>query len=112
MHVDYIGYGAPSFEGDDEYFNEIYFYVNEKHHIDINARPLSKSGAFSFTFEFFFKDKTHSFSISSTGESGGDKKEGGGEENKEGEDYEENQAMKQGKNIFLSFIKSLLIFTY
>ena len=112
MHVDYIGYGAPSFEGDDEYFNEIYFYVNEKHHIDINARPLSKSGAFSFTFEFYFKDKTHSFSISSTGESGGDKKEGGGEENKEGEDYEENQAMKQGKIPKFSRKQSILCDLY
>ena len=106
MHVDYIGYGTPKFEGDDEYFTEIFNYVNEKHYIDINARPLSTSGGFSFTFELYFKDKTHSFSVGSSGESG-DKKEGGsgegnkeggsGEGNKEGEDYEENQAMKLGR---------------
>ena len=133
MHVDYIGYGRPKFEGDDEYFNEIFNYVNEKNHIDINARPLSDSGSYSVTFELYFKDQTNSFNISGGGN--GEKKEGKGEEKQEGEegkkegnaeekkegnteekkegnteekkeeggedkkegDYEENEAMKQGK---------------
>ena len=136
MHVDYIGYGRPKFEGDDEFFKEIFNYVNDKNHIDINSKPLKDSGPYSITFEFYFKDKTHSFSLG-TG-SGGEgkkeegsgkaeekkeenkeenkeekkeenkeekkeenkeeKKEDGGEgEKKEDEDYEENEAMKQGK---------------
>ena len=116
MHVDYIGYGSPKFTGDDEYFNEVFAYVNEKHHIDINSRSLTDSPAYSITFELFFKDKTHSFSLGEgsakkegeedkkEGDGGekkeggdGEKKEGGGGEKKEDEDYEENDAMKQGR---------------
>ena len=115
MHVDFIPYGRPKFEGDDEFFNEIFNHVNDKNYIDINKKSLNESESYSFTFEFFFKDKTHSFTL---GSGGGDKKEGGeekkeggeekkegGEEKKEGgeekkeedEDYEENDAMKQGR---------------
>ena len=106
MHVDYIGYGSPKFGGDDEYFNEIFAYVNEKHHIDINSRSLTDSPAYSISFELIFKDKTHSFSLGEGAkkegegdkkEGGGEKKDGGGVEKKEDEDYEENDAMKQGR---------------
>jgi hypothetical protein len=109
MHIDYIGYGRPKFEGDEEFFNDIFNYVNDKNHIDINSKPLDESGPYSITFEFFFKDKTHSFSIG-TSSGGGEgkkeekkeeqkeeKKEEKNEEKKEDEDYEENEAMKQGK---------------
>ena len=98
MHVDYIGFGRPKFEGDIEFFNEIFDYVNDKNHIDINAKPLSDSGPYSIIFEFYFKDQEHSFNFSG-GEAGSGGKKEGGEEKKEGggEDYEENNAMKQGK---------------
>ena len=36
MHVDYIGYGRPKFEGEEEFFEEIFAYVNDKNFIDIN----------------------------------------------------------------------------
>jgi len=36
MVIEYIGYGLPKFEGDDEFFLEIYNYVNEKHNLEIN----------------------------------------------------------------------------
>ena len=100
MHVDYIAYGRPKFEGDAEFFNEIFNYVNEKNFIDVNSKPLSESGPYSITFEFYFKDKEHSFSLNVAGGSGGSeekKQSGGGEDKKEGEDYEENSAMKAGK---------------
>ena len=100
MHVDYIAYGRPKFEGDSEFFNEIFNYVNEKNFIDVNSKPLSESGPYSITFEFYFKDKEHSFSLNVAGGSGGSeekKQGGGGEDKKEGEDYEENSAMKAGK---------------
>ena len=122
MHVDYIGYGSPKFEGDDEFFNEIFAYVNEKHFIDINLRALIDSPAYSITFELFFKDKTHSFSIGggSKKEEKEDKKEGEGEQKKEGgegekkedEDYEENDAMKQGRIPKFSRKESILCKLY
>ena len=74
MHVDYIGFGRPKFEGDDEFFNEIFDYVNDKNFIDINSKPLSDSGPYSFTFEFYFKDQENSFTLSGgEGGSGGKK---------------------------------------
>ena len=130
MHVDYIGYGSPKFEGDDEFFNEIFAYVNEKHFIDINSKALIDSPAYSITFELFFKDKTHSFSIGggSKKEENEDKKEGEGEQKKEGEgdqkkeggegekkedeDYEENDAMKQGRIPKFSRKESILCKLY
>ena len=84
MHVDYIGFGAPKFEGDEEFFNEIFIHVNEKNYIDINTKALSDSASYSITFEFIFKDKTHSFSLGSSG-GDGEKKEGSQGEKKEGE---------------------------
>ena len=96
MHVDYIGYGRPKFEGDEEFFNEIFEYVNEKNHIDINQNPLSESGPYSFLFEFIYKNKTHSFSMGSPAEETNGN-EGGGNNDKELEDYEPNEYMKQGK---------------
>ena len=103
MHVDYIGYGRPKFEGDEEFFAEIFSYVNDKNYIEINEKPVVESGPYSFTFEFSCEDKTHSFSLGSSGGDGDggqkneEKKEEKKEEEKEDEDYEENAAMKAGK---------------
>ena len=96
MHVDYIGYGRPKFEGDDEFFNEIFEYVNEKNHIDINQNPLDESGPYTFVFEFTYKNKKHSFSMGDPAEKV-DENEGGGNNDQEPEDYEPNEYMKQGK---------------
>ena len=96
MHIDYIGYGRPKFEGDEEFFNEIFECVNEKNHIDINQNPLSESGPYTFAFEFKYKNKTHSFSMGTPAEKV-DGNEGGGNNDKDLEDYEPNEYMKQGK---------------
>ena len=99
MHVDYIGFGAPKFEGDEEFFNEIFIHVNEKNYIDINTKALSDSASYSITFEFIFKDKTHSFSLGSSG-GDGEKKEGGGQGGKkegEGEKKEGEGEQKEGE---------------
>ena len=83
MVVEYITYGNPKFEGDEEYFLEIYNYINEKNNFDINETPLKEDGSYSLTFELQFKDQTHTFKIGT----GGDDKE---EENKDEKKKEEN----------------------
>ena len=82
--VEYISYGNPKFEGDEEYFLEIYNYINEKNNLDINEAPLVEDGSYSLKFELSFKDQTHNFKIGT----GGDDKE---EENKEEEKKEEEK---------------------
>jgi hypothetical protein len=85
MHVDYIGYGRPKFEGEEEFFEEIFAYVNDKNFIDINEKPLVQSGSYSISFEFYYKDKTHSFTLGSSGsgDDGKQKEEGKQEEGKQ-----------------------------
>ena len=96
MHVDYIAYGRPKFEGDNEFFNEIFEYVNEKNHIDINQNPLGDSDTYTIVFEFTYKNKKHSFSIGTPAEKV-DGDENGGNDDNEPEYYDPNEYMKQGK---------------
>ena len=84
MAVEYITYGNPKFEGDEEYFLEIYNYLNEKNNFDINETPLVEDGSYSLKFELQFKDQTHTFKIGT----GGDDKD---EENKEENANEQNK---------------------
>jgi len=86
--VEYISYGNPKFEGDEEYFLEIYNYINEKNNLDINEAPLVEDGSYSLKFELSFKDQTHNFKIGT----GGDDKE---EENKEEEKKEEEKSKEK-----------------
>ena len=86
--VEYISYGNPKFEGDEEYFLEIYNYINEKNNLDINEAPLVEDGSYSLKFELSFKDQTHKFKIGT----GGDDKE---EENKEEEKKEEEKSKEK-----------------
>ena len=98
MHVDFIPYGRPFFEGEEEFFNDIFIYVNDKNHIDINSRPLSSEGPYSFTFELIYKDRKNSISLSCEGEEKKEeKKKQKDDYDDEDEDYEENAAMKNGK---------------
>ena len=86
--VEYISYGCPKFEGDEEYFLEIYNYINEKNNLEINEKPLVEDGSYSLKFELSFKDQTHTFKIGT----GGDDKE---EENKEEEKKEEEKPKEE-----------------
>ena len=100
MHVDFIPYGRPFFEGEEEFFNDIFIYVNDKNHIDVNSRPLSSEGPYSFTFELIYKDRKNSISLSCEGEEKKEEKKkqkDDYDDEDEDEDYEENAAMKNGK---------------
>ena len=90
MNVEYIGYGRPKFEGDEEFFSQIFNYVNEKNHFELNDKSFVEDGPYSLKFELVFKDKTHDFSIGSGGE---DK-----EEKKDEENPKENNEEKPPEN--------------
>ena len=90
MNVEYIGYGRPKFEGDEEFFSQIFNYVNEKNHFELNDKSFVEDGPYSLKFELVFKDKTHDFSIGSGGE---DK-----EEKKDEEKPQENNEEKPPEN--------------
>ena len=93
MNVEYITYGIPKFEEEEEkFFLDIYNYVNEKNHLDINEKPLVEDGTYSLKFEFYFKDQIHSFCLGSGGENAEEEKK---EDNPEEEKKEENPEEKK-----------------
>lgn len=104
MNVEYIGYGRPKFENDEEFFQQIFNHVNEKNHFDLNEKAFVEDGSYSLKFELTFKDKTHTFSIGSGGENNegkqdGEKKEENNEVEKNNEEKpkEENKDKKEEK---------------
>ena len=93
MNVEYITYGIPKFEEEEEkFFLDIYNYVNEKNHLDINEKPLVEDGTYSLKFEFYLKEQTHSFCLGSGGENAEEEKK---EDNPEEEKKEENPEEKK-----------------
>ncbi len=95
MNVEYITYGIPKFEEEEEkFFLDIYNYVNEKNNLDINEKPLVEDGSYSLKFEFYFKDQTHSFCLGSGGENAEEEKK---EENPEEEEKKEESTPQENK---------------
>ena len=41
MCIEFIGYGCPKFENEEEFFLQIFNYVNEKNHLDLNEKSLT-----------------------------------------------------------------------
>ena len=88
MTVEYIPYGCPKFEDEEEkFFLDIYNFVNERNNLDLNEKPLIEDGTYSLKFEFSFKDQNHSFCLGS-----------GGENKEEEEKKEENPEEKKEEN--------------
>ena len=85
MNIEYIGYGCPKFENDEEYFNEIYKYINEKNGLNINEKGLEDNGSYTLKFELIYKNKTYTFGGSE------EEQEEKKEENKENKNEEENK---------------------
>ena len=99
MNIEYITYGIPKFEEEEEkFFLDIYNYVNEKNNLDINEKPLVEDGSYSLKFEFYFKDQTHSFCLGSGGENAEEeKKEENPEEEKKEEEKKEESTPQENK---------------
>ena len=111
--IDFIPYGMPKFEGDDEFFNEVFDSVIKKTGITFNKTPLDMNGKYSLKIEMTHKKKKQEINIGSeepdTHEDDMDiQKEGAtkpqeeekpkeeeGDDEDENEDYEENEAMKK-----------------
>ena len=73
--VEYIGYGRPKFEGDDEYFDEIFNYVTEKNHLFVNKTPLDDGARSSLTIILTHKGKTQTIGNGTTPEEDAKEKE-------------------------------------
>ena len=56
-YIDYIPFGTPKFEGDDEYFSEIIKIVTEQNYLNINENALDENGRFSVIIRMHYEDK-------------------------------------------------------
>ena len=62
-HIDYIAYGRPKFEGDEEFFDEIFNYATTKNHLIINKTPLDEGARSSLTIILNHKEESKTISI-------------------------------------------------
>ena len=112
VQVEYICFGRPKFEEDQEYFEEIFEHVTNKNGLFINKTPLDEGGRFSLKIEMRYGNEAKTIQIGSTieeakketqkeGEETKNNEEENNDENQEEEeeeeedDYEENEAMQQ-----------------
>ena len=118
--IEYICFGRPSFEGDEEFFEEIFEHVTTKNGLNINKTPLKEGERYSIKIEMKYGKDVKTISSGKTEEeqkeekdendneekneeekkkkkegeeNGNEKGQEGEEEEEEDEDYEENDAM-------------------
>ena len=61
--IDYIGYGILKFEGEEEFFDEIFNYVTSKNHLNINKTPLDEGSRSSLAIILKHKGKTQTIFV-------------------------------------------------
>ena len=84
--IEYIGYGRPKFEGDDEFFDEIYEYVTGKNYLTINKTPLDEGARSSTTIILTHKGESQIIS------------EGKSQEEEDKENKKKKKKSKKEKN--------------
>ena len=117
--IEYIPFGRPNFKDDEEFFDEIFNYVNKKNGLYVNKVPLCPGSTSSLGFEFTHKRNSHSFSIEKEDDTDTNEKREENEEDNErsektekekeedrskqqdnqnsNDDYKENKATKEQK---------------
>ena len=66
VQIEYICFGRPKFEEDNEYFEEIFEHVTNRNGLFINKTPLDEGGRFSLKIEMRYGKETKTIQIGST----------------------------------------------
>ena len=90
--IDFICYGRPKFEGEEEFFTKIFDYVTVNNKLQINKTPLQDGSRWSLIIELKHKDKTQIIKAGKTPQEEKEEKQ-----KEEGEKKEEEEKMKQEK---------------
>ena len=61
--IEYICFGFPKFEGDEDFFNNVLDYVTEKNGLKLNNKPLNINGKYTITIEMTHKGKKQNILI-------------------------------------------------
>ena len=100
--IDYIGYGIPKFEGEEEFFDEIFKYVTGKNHLTINQTPLDEGSRFSVQIILTHKGQTQTIFVGKSQEEedkeNKKKKKKNSKKNEKKEQKEKKNQKKSEKN--------------
>ena len=110
--IDYICFGFPKFEGEEEFFGDVLGYITEKNGLNLNRYPLNQNGNYSIKIEMSHAGKKQVITLNSgekdnheedndiKGEGESNPNDQKNEENKDDDDeygdYEPNEMMKNG----------------
>ena len=95
--IDYIGYGRPKFEGEEEFFDEIYNYVTAKNHLTINPTPLDEGARSSLTIILNHKGKQQIIQNGKSQEEEDKENKKNKKKSKKNEKKEKKEKKKKGK---------------
>ena len=95
--IDFICYGRPKFEGDEEFFDRIFNYVTVNNGLQINSTPLDDGSRFSLILELKHKDKTQTITVGKSPSEEKEEKNKEEEENKKQEEEEKKQKEEDEK---------------
>ena len=91
--IEYICFGLPQFEGEEEFFEEIFDHVTTKNGLNINKTPLKEGARYSLKIEMKSQKEVKIIEIGKTEEEEKKEKE---ENDKEDKDEEEEKKKKEG----------------
>ena len=110
--IEYISFGYPKFEGEEEFFNEVLKYITEKNGLNLNKEPLKPNANYSIKIEMSHKGKKKEIDIGhrevdeheddnqikGEGQSSPEEEQKVEDDNDDDEygDYEPNEMMKKG----------------
>ena len=95
--IDFVGFGRPKFEGEEEFFNQIFNHVTLKNNLQINSTPLDEGSRYSLIIELKHNDKEQTITVGTTPAEEKEKKQKEEEEEKKKENEEKKQKEEQEK---------------
>ena len=95
--IDFVGFGRPKFEGDEEFFNQIFNHVTLKNNLQINSTPLDEGSRYSLVIELKHNDKEQTITVGTTPGEENEKKKKEEEEKKKKENEEKQQKEEKEK---------------
>ena len=96
--IDFIGFGRPKFEGDEDFFDEIFNYVTAKNHLIINKTPLDEGARSSLTIILSHKGKTQTIFVGKSQEEEDKENKKKKKKSKKSEKKDKNEKKEKKKN--------------
>ena len=95
--IDFVGFGRPKFEGEEEFFNQIFNHVTLKNNLQINSTPLDEGSRYSLIIELKHNDKEQTIIVGTIPAEEKEQKQKEEEEKKKKENEEKKQKEEQEK---------------